>query len=155
MTYTLLEKPQEVAGSKPLCPNRRWQPDRSSVRPPALVVEGNLLKRGGGGSSHSPQMYKLQGRGLGPRQDRLKAGPYYVAKNGDTARKNACGTSYWQKIRNSRMRHYSRSPARFIGAQALLAGSGYVSQTTKRLHFGLGRSTVAGTVTIKDWPDTI
>ena len=26
MTYTLLEKPKEVAASKPLCPNRRWQP---------------------------------------------------------------------------------------------------------------------------------
>ena len=36
-------------------------------------------------------------------------------------------------------------------AQGLLAGSGYVSQHTKRLHFGLCRSTVAGAVTIR-WP---
>ena len=41
-------------------PHRRWQPDRSSVRPPALVVEGSLLKRGAADSSHSAQMYKLQ-----------------------------------------------------------------------------------------------
>ena len=37
------------------------------------------------------------------------------------------------------------------GSQVLSAGSGYVSQHTKRLHFGLGRSAVADTVTIR-WP---
>ena len=35
---------------------------------------------------------------LRPREDRLRAGPYYVAKNGDTARKNACATSYRRNV---------------------------------------------------------
>ena len=41
-------------------------------------------------------------RWLPASRDRLRAGRYYVARNGDTARTNACATSYAQKHRNGR-----------------------------------------------------
>ena len=40
-------KAKEVVGNRPLCPNRRWQPDRGAVRPPALLVEGSFVEDGG------------------------------------------------------------------------------------------------------------